>query len=124
MNHDLAETLGADSSSTINFRLWNYVVMRRGLPGTVRMNGLLRVAGKEQMMLVYGSVVREDNGNLRLRGERIVDVRDFGIKAPTRFFGLFHVANEVTVHFDIAVRPLIDPHGILVSAGSIEGANR
>ena len=124
MNDDLVETLGGDRKSTINFRLWNYVVMHRGLPGTVRMNGLLRIAGKEQMMLVYGSVVREETGYLRLRGERIIDVRDFGIKPPRRFFGLLHVRNEITVHFDVGVRPLMDPAGILVTASHDSGSGQ
>jgi hypothetical protein len=124
MNRDLVETLGSDTSATIHFRLWNYVVLRRNVPGWVRMNGLLTLAGRQKMMDVYGTVVADRSGRLRLRGERLIDVRDFGIKPPTRFLGLLHVANEVIVHFDIAVRPLIDPLGILVSAGSVPGTNR
>lgn len=108
MNSDLRETLGWDRNSTINFRLWNYVVLNRSVPGAVRMNGLLTLAGREKMMVVYANVEKLDNGQLRLRGERMIDVRDFGIAPPRRFFGLFHVRNEITVHFDVAVRPLIE----------------
>lgn len=117
MNHDLLETLGSDRNPTINFRLWDYVVLTRGSPGSVRMNGLLRLAGKEQTMVIYGNVFRRTDGELRLRGERIIDVRDFGIQAPKRFFGMFHVRNEITVHFDVAVKPVMDLGGVLATTG-------
>jgi hypothetical protein len=116
MNRDLNDTVGSDRNPSINFRLWNYVVLQHGVPGSVRMNGLLRLAGAERMMVVYGNVVREQNGQLRLRGERTIDVREFGIKPPKRFLGLLHVQHDITVHFDVAIRPLIDPNGILVNA--------
>lgn len=108
MNRDLTETLGGDKYPTIGFRLWNYVLLGHGTPGAARMNGLLRIAGKEKVMAFYGNVFQDSEGNLRLRGNRIIDVRDYGVIPPKRFFGLLHVANEVTVHFDIGVHPLID----------------
>jgi YceI-like domain. len=123
MNRDLNETIGGDRNPTINFRLWNYVVLKRAVPGSVRMNGLLRLAGKERMMVVYGNVARDNKGQLRLRGERVIDVREFGIKPPKRFFGLFHVGHDITVHFDVAVRPLMDPNGILVKASAEPNAS-
>lgn len=68
------------------------------------------------MMVVYGQVVRDPSGELRLRGERMIDVREYGIVPPTRFLGLVRVRKEVIVHFDVAVRPLIDPLGVLTSS--------
>ena len=107
MNSDLRETLGGDKYPTINFRLWNYVLLGRGTPGAVRMNGLLGIAGQDKMMVVYGNVFRDAEGNFRLRGNRIIDVREYGVTPPKRFFGLLRVKKEITVHFDVAVRPLI-----------------
>ena len=116
MNQDLLVTLGATTNPTISFRLWNYVVFDRKEPRSVRMNGLLRMAGKEKMMVVYGKVQRNPGGDLRLRGKRMIDVREYGIVPPTKFLGLVRVNKNVTVHFDIAVRPLIDPLGVLTSS--------
>jgi len=116
MNHDLFVTLGGTTNPTISFSLSNYVVMKGQSPGSVRMNGLLRLAGRENAMVVYGTVVRDADGQLRLRGERMIDVRDFGIKPPRRFLGLLRVRPDIEVHFDVAVRPLIDPLGILISS--------
>ena len=116
MNDDLFATLGGAANPTISFRLSEYAVMKPGSPGAVRMNGLLRLAGREKQVVVYGMVVRDGNGQLRLRGEQHVDVRDFGVTPPRRFFGLVRVRPEVDVHFDVAVRPLVDPLGILTSS--------
>ena len=115
MNHDLFVTLGGDANPTISFVLSNYVVMNPQSPGKVRINGLLRLAGRASSTVIYGTVARATDGQLRLRGERMIDVRDFGVKPPRRFFGLLRVRPDIEVHFDVAVRPLVDPIGILTT---------
>jgi polyisoprenoid-binding protein YceI len=115
-NKDLFETLNATNHPSISFSLADYVVERDQPAGSVRMQGLLRIAGTERVVVLHGRVFRDVAGQFILRGERAVDVRDFGIKPPRRFLGLLRVQNEVTVHFEVAVRPLIDPLGVLVSA--------
>ena len=115
MNHDLFVTLGGDANPTISFALSDYHVLTPGAPGSVRMNGILRLGGTTNSMVVYGNVIRGADGSLRLRGERLIDVRDYGVKPPRRFGGLVRVRPEVEVHFDVAVRPLVDPLGILTS---------
>jgi hypothetical protein len=115
MNHDLFATLGGEANSTISFALSNYQVLARSSPGSVRMNGVLQLGGTTKAMIVYGNVIRGADGSLRLRGERRIDVRDYGVKPPRRFGGLLRVRPDVDVHFDVAVRPLVDPLGILTS---------
>jgi polyisoprenoid-binding protein YceI len=80
------------------------------------MNGALRIAGVERNVVIHGKVIRADNGELVLAGDREIDVRDFGVQPPRRFLGLLRVRREVTVHFLVAVRPLIDPLGILTAS--------
>lgn len=115
-NSHLFETLGAKEHTAISFSLSDYVVERVESVSRVRMQGLLRIAGTERAVALHGSVFRNAAGQLVLRGEREIDVRDFGIKPPRRFFGLLRVRKDVTVHFEVVVRPLIDPLGILVSS--------
>jgi hypothetical protein len=115
MNHDLYVTLGGDADPAISFALSNYQVLTRGAPASVRMNGFLRLGGTTNSMVVYGNVVRGADGSLRLRGERMIDVRDYGVQPPRRFGGLLRVRPDVEVHFDVAVRPLLDPSGILTT---------
>jgi len=114
-NAHLFETLDASKNPSISFTLSDYAVDRGDAGSNVRMQGLLRIAGTERAVVVRGTVFRNRAGELILRGARSIDIRDFDIKPPRRFLGLLRVRNEVTVHFEVAVRPLIDPLGVLVS---------
>lgn len=111
MNKDLQETLGAQSNPTISFRLWNYVLIG-GNSGAVRMNGLLTIAGHQKVFTLYGKMTGAKSGAFRLLGDRIIDVRDFGVTPPRKFFGLMKVKKNITIHFDVAVRPLVDSSAI------------
>ena len=114
-NSHLFETLAATKHPDISFVLSDYVIDRANSDSQVRMKGLLRIAGTERTVVIHGNVFRNPAGQLILRGERMIDVRTFGVKPPRRFFGLLTVRDEVTVHFEVVVRPLIDPLGMLMA---------
>jgi hypothetical protein len=114
-NTHLFETLDATNQPAISFSLGDYVVDRSEPGSNVRMEGVLRIAGTERSMVLHGNVSRNTAGQLVLQGRREIDMRTFGIRPPRRFLGLLRVRNEVTVHFEVVVRPLIDPLGVLVS---------
>lgn len=115
-NTHLFETLRATANPDISFVLSDYTIEVQEARPIVRMNGALRIAGVERNVVVRGQLLHGPNGQLMLRGDRQIDVRDFGIKPPRRFLGLLRVRNEVTVHFEVVVRPLIDPLGVLATA--------
>ena len=115
MNSDLYRTLRGDVNPTISFSLGEYAIRERGKERQVRMDGVLRINGQEQNVVIQGWVRQDPNGQLRLRGERAINMRSFGIKPPRKFLGIVRVRDQVTVGFDVAVRPLIDPLGILSS---------
>jgi hypothetical protein len=115
-NSHLFETLNATRYPEITFALTDYSVERQGEARLVRMVGALRIAGVEKNYVLHGSVVRDRSGQWILQGERKLDVREFSVAPPRRFLGILRVRNEITVHFEIAVRPLIDPLGVLVSS--------
>ncbi len=115
-NNDLFKALRATEHPAISFNLADYVVERGEPVSNVRMQGLLRIAGTERAVVIHGSVFRNAAGQFILRGERGIDVRDFGVKPPRRFFGLLRARPDVTVHFEVVVRPLIDPLGVLVGS--------
>jgi polyisoprenoid-binding protein YceI len=115
-NTHLFEALGASTYPQISFTLADYEVERGESMSNVRMQGQLRIGGTERAVVIHGSVFRNAAGQLILRGAREIDMRDFGIKPPRRFLGLLRVRNDVTVHFEVAVRPLIDPLGVLVGS--------
>jgi polyisoprenoid-binding protein YceI len=115
-NRHLFETLSASTNPAIFFVLGSYSVERSGKDPRVRILGTLRIAGVERNVVLYGTVFRDGVGEWILRGERPINVRDFGVKPPRRFLGLLRVRDEITVHFEVAIRPLIDPLGVLVSS--------
>jgi polyisoprenoid-binding protein YceI len=115
MNSDLRKTLSSGGNPVITFRLVDYVILNRTEPRKVKIDGALRIGYTEQLVALTGIVERDANGILRLRGERAIKLSAFDIKPPRRFGGVMRVRDVVTVHFDVAVRPLIDPLGILSS---------
>ena len=115
-NSHLFETLSASRYPDISFTLSDYLIERADGESRVRMNGHLRIAGNERDVVIHGSVFRAPSGQLMLRGDRLIDVRTFGVKPPRRFLGLLRVRDEVTVHFEVVVRPLIDPLGMLMAS--------
>jgi polyisoprenoid-binding protein YceI len=115
-NAHLFEALGATEHPSISFILSDYAVERGDSVSAVRVQGLLRIGGTARPVVIHGSVFHNAAGQLILRGEREIDVRDFGITPPRRFFGILRVRKDVTVHFEVVVRPLIDPLGVLVSS--------
>lgn len=115
-NTHLFETLGATANPAITFGLSNYFVERLDDVRRVRMQGSLRIGAVERKVVLYGMVARDSNGQWVLRGDRAIDMRDFGIAPPRRFLGLLRVRNDVTVHFEVVVRPLIDPLGVLAAS--------
>ena len=115
-NSHLFQALGATANPTISFSLGEYSVERSDNLRRVRMLGALRIAGVERRVVLNGSLFRDAEGRWMLRGARVINLRDFGILPPRRFLGLLRVRDEVVVHFDVAVRPLIDPLGVLMAS--------
>ena len=103
----LHESLGAPEHSTIAFRVERYTVV----PGEasdadeqpVRLDGTLRIAGRERPASIAAAATAEAGGRLRLRGSHALDVRDFGVRPPRRFLGLLRVRERVTIGFDVVV---------------------
>jgi polyisoprenoid-binding protein YceI len=115
-NSHLFETLQATKYPEISFTLSDYVVDPKDAEHKVRMLGVLRIKGTERSVVIHGNVFRNPMGQLILRGERLIDMRTFGVKPPRKFLGLLRVHDEVTVHFEVVVRPLIDPLGMLMAS--------
>ena len=115
-NTHLFETLGASDHPDITFVLNTYSVERVQDKRNVTIEGALRIAGVERSMRFSGNAFRKEDGEWTLTGNRVINVREFGIAPPRRFFGLLRVRDEVTVHFELAVRPLIDPIGVLAAS--------
>lgn len=64
------------------------------------LNGTLIIAGVEQEVGIPATII-QDAQTLRVKGEREIALKDYGIKPPTAMFGSIVVGDEVTVKFDL-----------------------
>ncbi|MGB6151946.1 MAG: YceI family protein [Pricia sp.] len=64
------------------------------------LNGTLTIAGVEQQVGIPATIT-QDTQTLRVKGERKIALKDYGIKPPTAMFGSIVVGDEVTVKFDL-----------------------
>lgn len=64
------------------------------------LKGMLSIAGVEQQVNVP-AMISQEKGALRVKGERSIALKDFGIKPPTAMFGTIVVGDDVTVKFDL-----------------------
>jgi polyisoprenoid-binding protein YceI len=65
-------------------------------------SGLMQISGVERSVVVPGRVRLQDN-RLWVRGETRLQMRDFGIDPPRRFF--LRVSDSVLVSFDLLLAP-------------------
>jgi polyisoprenoid-binding protein YceI len=96
MNGHMREALKADKNPTITWTMSSYKV-----EGTsVEISGLLTIAGKENPIVLRGTGVAE-NGTVTLKGTKVLEMTDYGVKPPSLMFGTMKVADAVTVSFDL-----------------------
>ncbi len=115
-NSHLFDTLGGSAHPDITFALDTYAVERNQGEPKITIVGALRIAGVERSMTFHGIAFHDEHGKWVLRGNHAINVRDFRVVPPRRFLGLLRVRDEVTLHFELVVRPLIDPLGVLTSS--------
>ena len=115
-NADMFKALDATANPNISFTLDTYTIEQLANARHVRLTGALRIAGAERNVVFNATIFRDAAGEWNLRGERAINMGDFGVTSPRRFLGLLRVRDEVVVHFQVQVRPLIDPLGVLATA--------
>lgn len=64
------------------------------------LKGTLNIAGVEKEVIIPATISQED-GNLRVKGEKKIALKDYGIAPPTAMFGSIVVGDDVTVKFDL-----------------------
>ena len=72
--------------------------------GTARITGDLTIAGRTQPVTIDATVAAED-GQLRVRGSRTLNMTNYGVRPPSLMLGAMRVNPNVTVGFDVLLRP-------------------
>lgn len=105
MNAHMGKALKGAQHPTVTFRMTGYESARAtdGATGTV--TGVLTLAGVERTITMRGGAAPAADGALRVTGSHALKMTDWSIKPPTLMMGTMKVGDEVTVSFDLLLKP-------------------
>lgn len=98
MNEHMRDALKAEKNPKITWKLSSYSIDGNA----VVMSGTLTIAGKENPVELRGRGTYE-NGVLKLKGSKVLQMTSFGVKPPSLMFGTMKVADPVTVWYDLVL---------------------
>jgi polyisoprenoid-binding protein YceI len=103
MNDNLRKALKAAEYPSITFVVTGAQFFDAGAPGALEVlaKGNLYVAGNGQDLEFQVSGTDTGDGALRIQGQVLIKMTDFGIRPPTAMMGLLKTKNEVTIKFDL-----------------------
>jgi hypothetical protein len=103
MNDNLRKALKAGDFPSITFVVTGADFVETGTPGALELlaKGNLYVAGNGQDLQFQVSGTDTGDGALRIQGQVVIKMTDFGIQPPTAMMGLLKTKNEVTIRFDL-----------------------
>lgn len=103
MNENLRKALRDRENPTISFRITAPGALRSNGPGRVSstFRGELRVAGVTKTIDLPVQAIVTPDGKLRISGEKLFLMTQFGIEPPTAMLGMLKTANRLSVRFDL-----------------------
>ena len=105
LNAQVRRALREDVSPRITYRITAYEVTASGDgEGTVRLDGVLRIAGTEKPVGI-DATAQVELGRLRVRGSRQFNMTEFGVQPPAPLMGAMRVNDPVAVRFDLLLKP-------------------
>lgn len=105
MNGHLRTALKAATAPGISFHAGSVRVTPTGPDaGTAHLEGTLSMGGADRPVSIDGTVARED-GQLRLRGSKRLVMTEWGLRPPSLMMGTMKVNPNVTVGFDVVLKP-------------------
>jgi len=105
MNSHMRNALKAAENPQIRLRATSIQVTPSGdAAGAARINGELTIAGSTRPVSIDGTV-QSENGQLRVRGSRQLDMTEYGMRPPSLMMGTMKVRPAVTVGFDVVLKP-------------------
>lgn len=97
MNEHMVKAL---KTGTIEFKLNSYAINGSGAV----MLGTLKIAGTTKDIEIPGTVTQE--GSLvRVKGSKLITMSQWGVKPPSLMMGTMKVKDQVTVGFDVTLKP-------------------
>jgi hypothetical protein len=101
MNKHLRKALKYNDFPEIRYRALKYTLVDGG--AAVQTSGELTIAGVTRTVDLGAKLIPLPGDGARLTGKVEIDMRDYGVKPPSLFFGALKVANLVTVQFNAVI---------------------
>lgn len=105
MNSHMRNALKASDHPAIRFRLDTYTAQADGAGTRVQMQGALVIAGSEQPVTIDGVATPAADGGVRVAGSHAIRMTDYGVKPPSLMLGTMKVHDNVTLNFDVVLKP-------------------
>jgi len=102
MNKHLRKALKDEEFPEIHYQALKYTLIENG--AAVQTSGDLTIAGVTKPVGLGAKLIPVPGGGTRVVGKVDINMRDFGVKPPSLFFGALKVRDVVTVKFDTVVR--------------------
>lgn len=105
MNGHMQKALNVDKQPSIIFALSTYELAGAAAARTGTLQGTLSINGMEQPITLQTTFADAGAGALRVKGTYVLQMTKFGVKPPTLMLGTMKVGDDVTVGFDLVVKP-------------------
>lgn len=109
LEKNMWKDLRADEFPTIMFKLGKYTVQPQATPSdtlTLRLEGVLRIAGQERPVQLTARAHRGDAG-MWVEGSYALKMSDYGIKPRTMMMGTLRVRDAITVGYRLLLAPTL-----------------
>lgn len=116
MNRDMYEALRAEQYDYITFEFENATLVEdpSGSSDTRHedgfkaylIEGVLNVAGVDRHITLTALGRKMDDGEYRIKGQKVISMPDFDIEPPTALRGLIRAHEDLTVFFDLLVHAI------------------
>ena len=102
MNKHLRRALKEEEFPEVRYRALKYSLIDNG--AAVQTSGELTIAGVTRPVAFGAKLTPLPEGGTRVFGRVQINMRDFGVKPPSVFFGALKVADVVTINFNASVK--------------------
>jgi len=104
MNGHMRTALKAPQAPTISLQITSATVAPGAESSTAHLTGELTIAGTTRPVTL-DATVSSDAGQLRVRGTKAIVMTEYGVRPPSLMLGTMRVNPNVTVGFDVLLRP-------------------
>jgi hypothetical protein len=114
MNRDMYEALKADANPNIHYQLTGIgsdLSPSASLPDTsgwvsISTRGELTIAGSTRTVEMKVNGRRMGEQKVRVKGQKRLNMKNFGVEPPTALFGLVQAEDSLTVYYDLITEPV------------------